>query len=167
MQGLHRKLEVLPLSVVIIGLLEILHHTVESSIPGFVNHDASWRLPPLRQTEATVTYPPAWRTHPGLVQENCLDVFSVAIQEAWPTELTSHSATVGVVTDRLGIHCLLPTLMAGGTVDAIVDLLRRSLGYLPDFPASTDWLVIQLDRDWLVFTESPLSAEIGGELSCL
>ena len=123
-------------------------------------HDSRRRFPSLRETETAVADPPARRAHPGLVEQNLPDVFSVAVQETGAADLTTDTATVQVVTDGFGVGRFLPALVASGPVCPIVDLVGCFYGDFGDFPLLADWFSVQFDFHWVFLAVSPLS---GGE----
>lgn len=50
------------------------------------------------------------------VQEGIVDLFSIAVPETRPAELSANTHTFWVAAVGLGVSCFLATLMAGGTL---------------------------------------------------
>ena len=116
--------DVLYLQSVVRTLVKELVNIVKPSFPCKVDHNACWGLPTLGHTEATITYLPAWWTHPAGIQKRLAQIFTVSIQQARATELSPNTPAVLVVTDGLGVQGLLATLMTSGTPHSIIYFVR-------------------------------------------
>ena len=144
-------------SVVIIGLLQVFHHTVKACVTSLVNHNSRRRLSAFGKTETAVADTPARWTHPGLVQECFLYLFPVAVEKTRATKLPTNTATVDVVANGFCVDGLLSALVASSSVCTVVDLFGCFDGHFGQFPFCTHGLVVKGNLNWFIVTQSTFS----------
>ena len=149
--------------VVIVHLIEVLVYVITPRILGEMDHNSRRWLPSLRQTETTVAYLPAGRTHPLLVTYSLDKRLPIAIEEARSAELPTYPSAVLVVAKGLCIDGLLSALMACGPIHTIVDLVRAACQDLDAFGGAVGRLVVKLNGNLrFVNIHTPAANEMGG-----
>ena len=110
-----------------------------------MDEDSRRRLAPLWQAKTTIADLPTGRTHPLAIQEGLPDPLPIPVQQAGPTKLPPHPTAVLVVANRFGVDGLLPALVTGCAVHAVIDLVGASLWDLHSAVWRPARLVIQFD----------------------
>ena len=110
--------------------LQVLLHVVITVKLGQVNEDACGTAAIALPAVTAVANAPAGRAHPVRAQQCRPHVLPLAILQAWPTELPSHTTAALVPTHCLGVDGLLPTLMASVIQNFVIDFILNSDGHV-------------------------------------